>query len=202
VKSLRRAPSLTGAAAPLPLPIDTPRLRLREFLARDLPAVRRYASDPDVLEHVLREAPTEAQLQQQFERLLRARQARPRRAWELAVVQRRGERLIGTCELVRLGRSEAELGYMLGSRYWRRGYGTEIATALAGAGFSCLPIERMRALVDVGHDSSRRVLEKAGFRWCAHLVRHAHAKQRWWDCDEYELRRAEWAVRRVTPAAR
>ncbi len=178
--------------ARLALPLLTPRLALRDFLADDLPAVRRYALDPRVLAHVLQEMKTEEDLTRHFSAVLNARAHRPRRAYELAVIVRRSGALIGTCELTRTATGTAEIGYLLARRYWGRGYGTEVATALRDAAFRDLGAVRLRALIAIDNEASRRVLVKAGLRWAALRRRHTHAKGRFWDCDEYELLRSDW----------
>jgi RimJ/RimL family protein N-acetyltransferase len=185
----------------LPLPLRTPRLTLRDFVEGDLAAVRAYATDEQVLRHVLYERRDEPTLRRQLERVIASQSLRPRRAWELAVVVTRTERVIGTCDLARTGPREADLGYMLARAYWGRGYATELATALLAAAFDTLRLERVTALVDVHNDRSRHVLEKAGLRWDGLLRRHAHAKGRWWDCHRYAIARDEWLESHATPAA-
>jgi RimJ/RimL family protein N-acetyltransferase len=176
----------------LTLPLRTRRLLLRDFTTADLPAMRAYAGDAQVLEHVLYEARDAVQLRRHLDRVLASQSHRPRRAWELAIVVQRTGRVIGTCDLAVAGRREADLGYMLARRHWGHGYATEAASALVDHAFAQLAVERVCALVDVGNERSRRVLEKAGLHWEALLRRHAHAKGRWWDCHRYGLSRAEW----------
>lgn len=170
----------------------TARLRLRDFEPEDLPGTRRYGLDPRVVAQVPHELRSEQELTKHFSAVLNARILRPRRSFELAVEVRRSGTLIGTCELSRLPGGGAEIGYMLAHRYWGRGYGTEIAIALRDAAFRELKVTRLRALIAIENDASRRVLVKAGLHWAALRRRHLHAKGRWWDCDEYELLQRDW----------
>lgn len=188
------APSLT-------LPIRTRRLVLRDFAADDLAAMRSYAGDAQVLEHVLYEARDSEQLREHLDRVLAAQRARPRRAWELAIVLARTGRVIGTCDIALTGRREADVGYMLARRHWGHGYATEACGALVDLAFAELDALRVHALVEVANDRSRRVLEKAGLRWEALLRRHAHAKGRWWDCHLYALHRRDWRDARESRGA-
>jgi RimJ/RimL family protein N-acetyltransferase len=183
-------------ARTLMLPLHTRRLVIRDFEPGDLAAMRAYASDAEVVEHVLYDARDGAQLGEHLDRVLGSQRNRPRRAWELAIVARRTGRVIGTCDLALVAGREADLGYMLARRHWGRGYATEAATALVAHAFADLGVERVRALVDVANERSRRVLEKAGLRWEALLRRHAHAKGRWWDCHRYGLERRDWLAGR------
>jgi RimJ/RimL family protein N-acetyltransferase len=174
------------------LPLKTRRLLLRDFVAPDLDAMGTYAADAQVLEHVLYEPRSAPELRSHLARVLGSQRNRPRRAWELAIVVQRTGRVIGTCDLALTSRREADVGYMLARRHWGRGYATEAATALVEHAFRDLGVERVRALVDVSNERSRRVLEKAGLQWEALLRRHAHAKGRWWDCNLYAASRADW----------
>lgn len=59
----------------------------------------------------------------------------------------------------------AELGYVLGSKYWGKGIATHVVKRVAEIAFVELPqLERLEALVDVENVGSQRVLEKAGFQ--------------------------------------
>jgi RimJ/RimL family protein N-acetyltransferase len=173
------------------VPLLTRRLRLREFEPGDLAAVRRYALDPYVLKPLLQELRGEQDLKNHFAAVLAARLQRPRRVWQLGVELRATGELIGACDLARTA-SVVEFGYLLARRWWGHGYGTELATAVVAAAFRTLAAQRVRAMVEVGNDSSRRVLEKSGLLWVACHRRHRHARGRWWDCHEYELDRERW----------
>ena len=94
---------------------------------------------------------------------------------------------------------EADLGYRLLRRWWRRRLGTEGARALIWHGFEDLGLTRIFAQTMAVNRASRATLESLGL----HFVRGFHE-----DYDEpvpgheqgeveYELRRAEWeALRR------
>ena len=58
-----------------------------------------------------------------------------------------------------------EIGYILVSEDWGKGYGTELARALVDFGFNRLGFETLFATVDDDNYASIRVLEKAGLRF-------------------------------------
>ncbi|KAK7308856.1 hypothetical protein RJT34_05140 [Clitoria ternatea] len=59
----------------------------------------------------------------------------------------------------------AELGYVVGSKYWGKGIATQVVKQAVKDGFSELTqLMRVEALVDVENVGSQRVLEKAGFQ--------------------------------------
>ena len=173
----------------LELPILTRRLLLRDFVGADRPAFATFASDARLLAQLLHEANARGELERRFARILANQQARPRRAWQLAVVTRRGGRIVGVCDLALSGRREADIGYVLARRHWGYGYATELARALVAAAFATLPIQRVLAIVDVDNERSRRVLENVGLHWEALLRRHARTSGRWSDCHLYAIAR-------------
>ncbi|CAK8539176.1 unnamed protein product [Lathyrus sativus] len=59
----------------------------------------------------------------------------------------------------------AELGYVLGSKYWGKGIATCVVKQVVKVAFTEFShLERVEALVDVENVGSQKVLEKAGFQ--------------------------------------
>lgn len=59
---------------------------------------------------------------------------------------------------------DKEIGYMVLSRYWRRGYATEALAAFVKAWQASFPDDEwLKARTDVENIASRRTLEKCGF---------------------------------------
>lgn len=57
----------------------------------------------------------------------------------------------------------AEIGFELGTEYWRKGLTAEAIRTLVPFGFSKLGLERIQARVVDGNIASQRLLEKCGF---------------------------------------
>jgi len=57
---------------------------------------------------------------------------------------------------------KAEVGYWLGKRHWKKGYGTEALDALLKFAFNKLKLRRVEAGVFKGNPSSGKLLEKFG----------------------------------------
>ena len=129
--------------------------------------------------------------------LIASQREKPRTRFELAVVEIASGRLIGTCELSLVESNVVDLGYMLGTRDWGKGYATEIALALIDAAFFDLQVERVISTVDVNNKASIHVLEKIGMRWEAVFRKHRRAKNRWWDCHLFVLPRDVWEATRA-----
>ena len=119
----------------LNIPVSTPRLSLREFVAADFDAVLAYSSDARVTRYLFfgpRDADSTAEY---LEELLLSQRETPRTRFELAVEESVTGRLIGACDLSLIERNVADLGYMLELSAWGKGYATEIATSLLEAAF-------------------------------------------------------------------
>jgi [ribosomal protein S5]-alanine N-acetyltransferase len=185
----------------LKLPVRTNRLDLREFVKADFDSIRAYSADPRVTRYMFF-GPRDAQGTADYlDGLLASQREVPRTRFELAVVEIASGRLIGTCELSLVESNVVDLGYMLGTRDWGKGYATEIALALIDAAFFDLRAERVISTVDVNNKASIHVLEKIGMRWEAVYRKHRRAKNRWWDCHLYVLPRAVWeSLRTPDPA--
>ena len=180
----------------LALPIETARLRLREFVQSDFDAIHAYSADPRVTKYLFfgpRDANGTADY---LEGLLESQRELPRTRFELAVEELASGRVIGACDLSVIERNVIDLGYMLGVPDWGKGYATEIALALADAAFFDLRAERVISTVDINNRASMRVLEKVGMRWEAVFRKHRRAKNRWWDCHLFVLPREVWELAR------
>lgn len=71
---------------------------------------------------------------------------------------------IGNCSIRPrpINQNEWEIGYILKTEFWGKGYATEIAKGLIEFGFNELKLNAVFATVDTGNYSSIRVLEKVG----------------------------------------
>jgi RimJ/RimL family protein N-acetyltransferase len=176
----------------LALPIRTRRLNLREFVKADFEAIHTYSADPRVTRFLFFGPRDEESTADYLDGILASQRERPRTRFELAVEETTSGRVIGACDLTLIERDVLDLGYMLGTEDWGKGYATEIARALADAAFIELKADRVISTVDVNNRASIRVLEKIGMRWEAVYRKHRRAKNRWWDCHLYVLPRAVW----------
>jgi ribosomal-protein-alanine N-acetyltransferase len=121
------------------LPLDTPRLLVREYTLDDLDDVAEILADPKVFwwekEPFTRER-SRRWLEAEIDYVRRVGTGR------YAIVLRATGRVIGGCGLVPRvveGRPEVEVGYYLRSDEWGKGYATEAARA-------CLEEARARGL--------------------------------------------------------
>jgi RimJ/RimL family protein N-acetyltransferase len=178
----------------LNLPVETARLRLRDFVTTDRDAVHAYSSDPRVTKFLFF-GPRDLESSGDYlTDLMASQRETPRSRFELAIEERASGRVIGACDLSLIERNVVDLGYMLGVSDWGKGYATEISLALIDAAFTQLGVERVISTVDVHNRASIHVLEKVGMRWEAVYRKHRRAKNRWWDCHLFVLPRAVWEL--------
>ncbi len=58
-----------------------------------------------------------------------------------------------------------DLGYIIHYPHWKKGYATEVATALKDYAFTVLNLESLHANMPKNHPASRRVAEKIGMQF-------------------------------------
>jgi [ribosomal protein S5]-alanine N-acetyltransferase len=96
---------------------------------------------------------------------------------QYVIIERASALAIGTCLLFRYEATSAraELGYVLGRKYWGQGIMREALTALIGCAFGGYALRRLEAEVDPLNSASTRLIEKLGF------TREGLLRQRWVD---------------------
>lgn len=161
--------------------IDAPRVRLRWLTASDVDAVfaifsdlrmMRFWSTPAMKERAEAEALI-ARIHEFFGN---------KSGFQWGIERKDDGKLMGTCTLfhVDAGNLRAELGYGLGSAYWKLGYMKEALTALIGFAFGTLRLRRLEADVDPRNENSLLLLDKLGFR------REGLLRERWNVGDEIQ----------------
>ena len=131
----------------LTLPLRTERLTVRDFVQTDFHAIHAYSSDPRVTRYLFFGPRDQDNTADYLEGLLASQRERPRTRFELAVEETASGRVIGACDLSFIERNVVDLGYMLGTPDWGKGYATEISLALVDAAIIfadlLLPLEPM-----------------------------------------------------------
>ena len=96
---------------------------------------------------------------------------------QYVVTERTSGLAIGTCLLFRYedASARAELGYVLGRKYWGRGIMREALVVLITCAFGGYALRRLEAEVDPLNTASTRLLENLGF------TREGLLRQRWVD---------------------
>lgn len=149
----------------MPPVLTTGRLTLRPLAADDEAALFAIFSDPEVVRYWSRSAWTD--MAQADEMLAAAlRDYADGSGLRYGIVVSATAELIGVASLFAFNRDNrrCELGYVLGSRHWRRGYVSKALVPVLEHAFGALEMNRIEADIDPQNLASGRVLEKLGFR--------------------------------------
>lgn len=174
--------------------IETPRLWLRWPTAKDGPAITMLAGERAVAEmtaHIPH--PLTRDAVDSF--LLKVRGANSDGSGlTLALAQRSAPaRLIGLVA-ISADLEAPHLGYWLGQPWWGAGLMGEATRALVHAYFAYAGGQRLESAALPDNPASRRVLEKAGFRWIGRGLRPCPARGHARDMDRFGLSRACWSA--------
>jgi len=180
--------------------LETERLILRDFVKDDWHAVLEYQTDPLYLRYNKWTERTPQAVQEFVGWFLDQQVQTPRIEFQLAVVLRANNQLIGNCD-VRMGKAddvEANIGYELDPQYWNYGYATEAAHAVVDFGFQHFGVHRIWADLVADNVGSAHVLEKLGMKLEGRLREKGYFKGRWWDALIYAILVDEWEMHKQT----
>jgi len=183
--------------APPWFPLETARLRLREFRLEDHDDIHAYASDPRVSRFMDWGPNTLEDTAAFLQRQLGSQATWPRNDVSLAIELRATGRMIGAIRLwvVDADFRTAELGYSLGRPHWGQGITTEAAHALLEVGFGLLGLHRIVATCDVRNRGSWKVMQKLGLRREGRFRRDRIIKGAWRDTYLYARLADEHLIR-------
>jgi RimJ/RimL family protein N-acetyltransferase len=179
------------------LPLETPRLILRDMRESDFDAIHAYASDLEVVRFMNWGPNTPEVTRQVLDGWLKQARRWPRSGVTMAVHHKALDRLIGT---IRFGlwdeaNGTGDVGYVFDRGYWNQGYCSEAAGAVVKMAFETLGLRRMLANCDVRNTGSWRVMEKLGMRREALFRQDVKAHDGWRDSYQYAVLASEWTSR-------
>lgn len=145
--------------------LETPRLRLREIVAADAPALFAIHGDADAMRWFGTDPLTELA---QAEAMVRGfalwrTLANPGTRW--GIERKSDGQLVGSCGLFRWDRhwQSCVIGYELGKAAWGSGLMFEALSAVLGWGFEHMALNRVQAQVHPDNAASLAVLRRLGF---------------------------------------
>ena len=176
------------------LPLETPRLILREPREGDFDDIQAYASDPEVVRYMNWGPNTHEITRTVLDGWLKEARRWPRRTVTMAVEVKAEDRLIG---VVRFGlwdpaAGTGDFGYVFNRAYWNLGLCTEAASAVVDAAFRRMGMRRMLANCDVRNTGSWRVMGKLGMRREALFHHDVMAHDGWRNSYLYAILADEW----------
>ena len=174
------------------LTLDTPRLTLRPADTGDFETVHSWAGDPENTQFLYFGTNTPRQTRQFLEDCERLWAARDQSDYEFVMVLKETGEAVGSCSVGMVGQHDAELGWILNKRFWKRGLAAEAGQAMRDFAFRELGVHRVLARCDAENYGSRRVMEKLGMRREAHFLGNRPWHGEWHDELEYAVLREEW----------
>ena len=149
--------------------LETARLVIRTFEARDAGAWLAMATDPEVT-RFLPPAPRSDRTMELAQRVIGERQAMERELGHAmwAVEEKTTGMFVGQCGLRPVDEGagpEIDLAYHYTRASWNKGYGTEAAIAVLAHGLGPVGLDAIMAVVVPENAGSWRVMEKAGMRY-------------------------------------
>jgi 8-oxo-dGTP diphosphatase len=108
--------------------------------------------------------------------------------------------VIGSCTIKKPGsgnpkRQMPRLGYWIGQKYWRRGYGMQAVSWLITYAFRNFPQHVVGAGVFEDNTASRRLLEKLGFTDFGHYKLYCRSRGRQVNVVDMHFSRSQWTSR-------
>ena len=180
--------------------LETERLILRDFVEDDWQRVLEYQSDPLYLRYNRWLERTPQAVQEFVGWFLDQQVQTPRIKYQLAVVLKSDQQLIGNCgvRLNKAGDLEVNIGYEFDPKHWNHGYATEAAHAIIDFGFQQFGVHRIWADCVADNIGSAHVLEKLGMQLEGRLRDKDYFKGRWWDTLIYAILVNEWELHKQT----
>ncbi|HEY7754387.1 MAG TPA: GNAT family N-acetyltransferase [Steroidobacteraceae bacterium] len=154
--------------------IDAPRVRLRWLTEKDVDALFAVFSDPVMMRFWATPPMKERAEAEKYLQSIREGFA-GRTLYQWGVERKEDGRVIGSCTLFKLDATNGrcEIGYGLGSAYWKMGYMSEALPAVIQFAFDRLRMRRIEADVDPRNENSLRILGRLGFQ------REGLLRERW-----------------------
>jgi ribosomal-protein-alanine N-acetyltransferase len=145
-----------------PYLIETPRLRLRPWVADDVPRFRPIAQDARVMRYIgSGETWIDPRIEAFVKRQIELQQQLSFSLWPL--IHQVDGTFIGFCGLQPLGDTgDIEIGWWLAAAYWGQGLATEAARAVLSRGLDELGLSRIVAIAQPANEASINVMRKIG----------------------------------------
>lgn len=174
--------------------IETKRLILREFNEDDFLSMHTYASDPEVSKYLPWGPNSEDDTEMFLDIIIKYQLDSPRYDYEIAVVRKEDNKLIGACAIhvSNPNNKEGWIGYCYNQEYWGNGYASEAAEVIIEFGFKHLNLHRIFATCDPENIGSSKVLENIGMSKEGRLRENKYQKGKWRDSFLYSFLEQEY----------
>lgn len=170
------------------------RLRLREIVPADGPALLAVYGDPTVTRHVPFEPKTPAQVDAIIQAAVRDAAADPRLVYAVAVADVEAAEVIGVARLsIEPDHPHsAEIGFGMRPDQWGRGLGTDLVRLLLRLGFAELGLHRLWGARAPENTSAQLVMLTAGMVEEGRIRHHVPVRDTWRDSIVHSILEDEW----------
>jgi RimJ/RimL family protein N-acetyltransferase len=183
----------------LPLPITTPRLRLRLLAREDLPDWLEVVTDEESYTDLDGDSPDEDTARAWFERSQTMRLTDPEGYIALGIEAQQPLKLIGSLSFYLFSpeddpamHRQGGFQIMLHRGYRRRGYASEAVRGLFDFAFHGIGLHDVRVSIDRLNISARRMVEKAGMILEGDFVEDRYIKHSWVSTAWYRILKTEY----------
>ena len=116
------------------------------------------------------------------------------RCYTWAITRIEDDELIGRIDLLRFDERDnsCSFAYMLGKKFWGKGYGTEALKAVFSFAFKNLEVESIVADHMSENIASGRVMQKAGMAYMGRYVAKYEKNGSMYDADAYQITFDDW----------
>ena len=176
---------------------ETERLSVREFVAADIEPFSSYRALPAVAAFQSWSGYSHQDGLSLLERMQGVSFASVGHWFQVALVERATERLVGDLALHFIDDQQVEMGFTVDPKFQRQGYATEAVAGCLTYLFEQLQKHRVRATTDVDNQACWRLLARVGFRREAHFVDNIWFKGAWGSEYLYAMLANEWTSKMV-----
>lgn len=181
----------------MPLQIETRRLIIRDLEKSDIGRLLEFYTEPVARSGILQQHGDQFYNKYELENAVTwATSPYQRQYYELAVLLKSDQTLIGTCSLYGVYPESLEtgLGWHYQSPYWGKGFATEAAREQLYIGFELNRVELIYADCFTDNIASIRIMEKLGMtpKWNSGLAERIDGNGRNKPTVRYQIGRKEW----------
>tara|TARA_Y100000296_G_C5173596_1_gene258722 strand:+ start:1378 stop:1905 length:528 start_codon:yes stop_codon:yes gene_type:complete len=139
---------------------ETKRLIIRDFTESDIETVHHLVQEPEIYKYQTWGPNTLENTRSFIEMAISQQKDLPRKTYEMAIIEKESNTLIGAIGIRTYDHNKGDLGYWINKNLWGKGYATEATIGLIKYGFETLGLNKVSATADPNNQGSLKVLEK------------------------------------------
>lgn len=180
----------------LPLPIETPRLRLRRFAPGDWRDLLEFMSQEELFHYIGGGPLDEEQVLQWLEREAHVKLTTPDQVFYLGMELKDGGKLVGYVGLNLTDQTQAMFHAIVNRQYQRQGLATEALQGVLGFCFKEVKLHRVSARCVSQYTPGLKLLEKIGLRREGEFIKNTPSPDGWLNTSWFAILEEEWHPQR------